>query len=67
MSASPPNIVFLHAHNTGRFIEPYGHAVPTPNLMKMAREGVLFHRYHVVAEYLGDMGLRVGTADRWEI
>ena len=44
MSASPPNIVFLHAHNTGRFIEPYGHAVPTPNLMKMAREGALFRR-----------------------
>ncbi len=44
MSALPPNIVFLHAHNTGRFIEPYGHAVPTPNLMKMAREGALFRR-----------------------
>lgn len=44
MSATPPNIVFLHAHNTGRFIEPYGHAVPTPNLMKMAREGALFRR-----------------------
>lgn len=44
-----------------------GTPYPTPNLMKMAREGALFHRYHVVAEYLGDVGLRVGTADRWEI
>jgi len=42
--SAPPNIVFLHSHNTGRFIEPYGHAVPTPNLMKMAREGALFRR-----------------------
>jgi N-sulfoglucosamine sulfohydrolase len=41
---NPPNIVFLHAHNTGRFIEPYGHAVPTPNLMQIAREGTLFRR-----------------------
>lgn len=39
-----PNIVFLHAHNTGRFIEPYGHAVPTPNLMKLAQAGTLFRR-----------------------
>jgi len=41
---SPPNILFLHAHNSGRFIEPYGHAVPTPNLMRLAREGALFRR-----------------------
>ncbi|HJP30495.1 MAG TPA: sulfatase [Candidatus Latescibacteria bacterium] len=41
---SPPNILFLHAHNTGRFIEPYGHAVPTPHLMKLARAGSLFRR-----------------------
>lgn len=39
-----PNILFLHAHNSGRFIEPYGHAVPTPNLMRLAGEGVLFRR-----------------------
>ncbi|MBT5801239.1 MAG: sulfatase [Gemmatimonadetes bacterium] len=39
-----PNIVFLHSHNSGRFIEPYGHAVPTPNLMRLARGGALFRR-----------------------
>lgn len=39
-----PNIIFLHGHNTGRFIEPYGHAVPTPHLMRLAREGTLFRR-----------------------
>lgn len=40
----PPNVLFLHAHNSGRFVEPYGHAVPTPHLMRMAREGTLFRR-----------------------
>lgn len=40
----PPNILFLHAHNTGRFIQPYGHAVPTPHLMRLARSGSLFRR-----------------------
>ncbi|MDF2960303.1 MAG: sulfatase [Paenibacillus sp.] len=40
------NIVYLHTHDTGRFIEPYGYAVPTPNLMQLAKEGTLFrHAY----------------------
>ena len=39
-----PNIVFLHSHNSGRYIEPYGESVPTPNLMRLAEEGVLFRR-----------------------
>jgi hypothetical protein len=33
------NILFLDRHNSGRFIEPYGHAVPTPNLMRLAHQG----------------------------
>ena len=36
------NILYIHTHDTGRFIQPYGHAVPTPNLMALAREGALF-------------------------
>lgn len=41
---SKPNILFLHSHNTGTFIQPYGHAVPTPNTQKLAEEGVLFRK-----------------------
>jgi arylsulfatase A-like enzyme len=40
----PPNILYLHSHDTGRYIQPYGHDVPTPNLKKLASEGVLFRR-----------------------
>jgi N-sulfoglucosamine sulfohydrolase len=36
------NVIYLHTHDTGRFIEPYGHAIPTPNLTGLARGGVLF-------------------------
>jgi arylsulfatase A-like enzyme len=36
------NILYIHTHDTGRFIQPYGHAIPTPNLMALAREGALF-------------------------
>jgi N-sulfoglucosamine sulfohydrolase len=41
---SKPNILYLHSHDTGRYIEPYGHAIPTPNLMRLAKSGVLFRK-----------------------
>jgi len=39
-----PNILYIHTHDTGRLIQPYGHAVPTPNLQQLAEEGVLFRQ-----------------------
>ncbi len=36
------NVIYLHSHDTGRRIGAYGHAVHTPNLDRLAREGVLF-------------------------
>lgn len=38
------NILYLHSHDTGRAISPYGFPVPTPNLERFAREGVLFRK-----------------------
>jgi len=39
-----PNILYIHSHDTGRYIQPYGHAVPTPNLQALAEQGVLFRQ-----------------------
>jgi N-sulfoglucosamine sulfohydrolase len=39
-----PNIVYLNSHDTGRYVQPYGHAVRTPNLQRLAEEGVLFRQ-----------------------
>jgi arylsulfatase A-like enzyme len=39
-----PNILYLHSHDTGRYIEPYGYDIPTPNLKKLAAEGILFRQ-----------------------
>src|SRR3954469_15680220 len=39
-----PNIVYLHSHDTGRHVEPYGHPVPTPNIRRLAEEGVLYRQ-----------------------
>ncbi|MCB0172753.1 MAG: sulfatase-like hydrolase/transferase, partial [Anaerolineae bacterium] len=44
MSHKHRNILYLHSHDTGRYIQPYGHAVPTPHLQQLAEEGVLFRR-----------------------
>ena len=38
----PLNILYIHSHDTGTYIQPYGHAIPTPKLQHLAEEGVLF-------------------------
>jgi arylsulfatase A-like enzyme len=39
-----PNILYIHSHDTGRYVQPYGHAIPTPNLQRLAEQGVMFRR-----------------------
>ena len=39
-----PNILYIHSHDTGRYVQPYGHAVATPCLQRLAEEGVLFRQ-----------------------
>jgi len=39
-----PNILYIHSHDTGRYIQPYGHAVHTPNLQRLAEDGILFRK-----------------------
>jgi N-sulfoglucosamine sulfohydrolase len=39
---SQPNILYIHSHDTGRFLQPYGFQVPTPNIQLLADQGVLF-------------------------
>jgi len=44
VAEGPPNVLFLHSHDTGRHLEPYGFPVATPNLQQLAAQGVLFRR-----------------------
>ena len=39
-----PNILYLHSHDTGRYVQPYGHAIPTPSLQALAEQGMLFRQ-----------------------
>lgn len=43
------NIIYIHSHDTGRYIQPYGYAVPTPHLMALAEEGTLFRQAYCAA------------------
>ncbi|HEX2032700.1 MAG TPA: sulfatase [Chloroflexota bacterium] len=45
----PLNVLYLHSHDTGRYIQPYGHAIPMPYLQNLAQQGVLFRQNFCVA------------------
>jgi arylsulfatase A-like enzyme len=44
-----PNILYIHSHDTGRYVQPYGFQVPTPNIQLLADQGVLFREAFSVA------------------
>ena len=39
-----PNILYIHSHDTGRYVQPYGYPVSTPNIQKLAAQGTLFRQ-----------------------
>jgi len=39
-----PNILYLHTHDLGRYCQPYGHAIPMPNMQRLAEGGVVFRQ-----------------------
>ncbi len=45
----PPNIVYLHSHDTGRYVRPFGHDVPTPNIQALAEDGMLCRQAYSAA------------------
>ncbi len=44
MYADMPNILYMHSHDTGRYVQPYGYAIPTPNIQRLAEQGILFRK-----------------------
>ena len=39
-----PHLLYLHSHDTGRWVAPWGYPVPTPHIQRLAGEGVLFRQ-----------------------
>lgn len=50
---SRPNILYIHSHDTGRYLQPYGYAVPTPTLQRLAHEGMTFRQAFCCAPTCG--------------
>jgi N-sulfoglucosamine sulfohydrolase len=44
-----PNIVYMHSHDTGRYVQPYGYGIPTPRIQGLAEEGILFRQAYCAA------------------
>lgn len=44
-----PHVFYLHTHDSGRYWSPYGYALPTPNIMKLAQDSTLFRHCYSTA------------------
>ncbi len=38
----PANVLYIHSHDTGRYVQPYGNQIQTPNIQWLADQGVMF-------------------------
>jgi arylsulfatase A-like enzyme len=43
-SSEAINVLYIHTHDIGRYVSPYGYDMPTPNIQQLAEEGVLFRQ-----------------------
>lgn len=42
--AESRNVVYIHSHDSGRYVQPYGAPVSTPSLQRFAEDAVVFRR-----------------------
>lgn len=38
------NLIYIHSHDSGRFVQPYGAPAPTPNIQRFAEDAVVFRK-----------------------
>ncbi|NQU66000.1 MAG: sulfatase-like hydrolase/transferase, partial [SAR324 cluster bacterium] len=63
-AAAPPNIVLILADDLGfSDIQPYGSEIETPNICKLADEGLLFTNYHTAATCSPTRGMLLTGVD----
>lgn len=43
------NILYIHTHDSGRFLSPYGANISTDNLLKFAKDSIVFRNAHSAA------------------
>lgn len=57
------NILYIHTHDSGRVLSPYGYKVPTPAIEKFAGEAAVFRNAYCVGPTCSPSraGLLTGT------
>lgn len=45
----PYNILYLHSHDSGRNLQPYGADIQTPQIQRLADDGVVFRNAHCIS------------------
>lgn len=43
------NVIYIHTHDSGRILSPYGCAAPTPSLSEFAKDATLFRQAYCVS------------------
>lgn len=43
------NFIYIHTHDSGRYMQPYGIGTENPAFMRLARESFMFHQAHCTA------------------
>lgn len=43
------NILYIHTHDSGRVLQPYGYSIPTPNLEYFAQDAAIFRNCYCVS------------------
>lgn len=49
MQTKSPNLLIVHAHDMGRYNSAYGFALPTPNMARLASQGLTLRNAHCAA------------------
>lgn len=42
------NVIYIHTHDSGKVLSPYGYDVPTPSLQKFAEDATIFRQAYCV-------------------
>ncbi|MCT4598966.1 MAG: sulfatase [Vallitalea sp.] len=43
------NVLYIHTHDSGKMISPYGYNIPTPSMMEFAKDSLMFNKAYCIS------------------